>query len=335
MKNVYTLLCLLYFGFANAQTPKAVENFYVDYSIANFDDTTTYWRLNSRDNSNDSMDVRYAAVSFKGPLQGYYDPTDIENTLNYWNYYYNPITFDSLFAQVNHTNTTGLMDTIVFELVKLNVAFIPTTDVVWSDTIFTDTSLANIRLAIAPNYTTNNNQRVGVNLKYFGATQDTFMLAAGAVVDTSMGFITQSAYNNSWTDIAPHMNEITRNANIGYGSPVGSNGWFEAQNWKLSAYVTYNYDGWGVGVAENALAQTKLYPNPATNLVQLQLPNTIPGSLSIQILNSLGQLVKAEVVTNASGKTLAVDVSTLPAGLYLLQLQNGGAVKGFRVVVAK
>jgi len=67
----------------------------------------------------------------------------------------------------------------------------------------------------------------------------------------------------------------------------------------------------------------KLYPVPAQNTLTLEVEMKKAGSVKVEILNAAGSLVRKEVLQSASGKnSFAFDVSALPAGNYLLRLED-------------
>ncbi len=63
-----------------------------------------------------------------------------------------------------------------------------------------------------------------------------------------------------------------------------------------------------------------IYPNPAVNVLNYQLPNSFTGKSDLEIFTSTGQLLKAEKVSGSFGQ---VDISLLSAGRYELRLTNG------------
>jgi Secretion system C-terminal sorting domain len=66
----------------------------------------------------------------------------------------------------------------------------------------------------------------------------------------------------------------------------------------------------------SGLNAVKLYPNPVTNILNLQLPDTDNFEMQkVFIINMLGQ-----TVYSGAGKTTAIDVSSLPTGMYQLVL---------------
>ncbi len=78
------------------------------------------------------------------------------------------------------------------------------------------------------------------------------------------------------------------------------------------------------GVQEGEVPTTmQLYPNPATNIVQLQLPNSQPAV--VKIINSNGQVVlqnKYAVTNNMA----AINISLLPSGVYYCIVAQGNSV---------
>ncbi len=62
--------------------------------------------------------------------------------------------------------------------------------------------------------------------------------------------------------------------------------------------------------------QIKVYPNPATNFVQVDVPEDMEGNLSL--LSAAGQLVRT--VQSAAGETrISMDIQDLPKGIYLVR----------------
>jgi hypothetical protein len=72
--------------------------------------------------------------------------------------------------------------------------------------------------------------------------------------------------------------------------------------------------------------QIKLYPNPTTGKVNIQLPTTEPIQLTIS--NTQGQEIQNQIVQNAS----TIDISIYPQGIYLFKLHNQHGNKIIKVV---
>lgn len=73
-------------------------------------------------------------------------------------------------------------------------------------------------------------------------------------------------------------------------------------------------------------APLRIYPNPASDQVQLEIPQTASGALRLQILNTAGALVQ-ETRIPAGMSTHVLRFTQLPAAEYMLQLTdaNGAA----------
>lgn len=66
------------------------------------------------------------------------------------------------------------------------------------------------------------------------------------------------------------------------------------------------------------LDKISVWPNPATNQVQISLPNTM-GEVQIQLRNQMGQLLNT---IRSKGQTTSLPVGHLPRGIYWLQLTD-------------
>ena len=69
------------------------------------------------------------------------------------------------------------------------------------------------------------------------------------------------------------------------------------------------------------LSRVSIYPNPASDLVNIALPNTINGRVEIEVTNSLGQVVERLESSNASD-LISIDVSSFSKGLYFIGIDN-------------
>lgn len=70
--------------------------------------------------------------------------------------------------------------------------------------------------------------------------------------------------------------------------------------------------------------QLKIYPNPATDRLTIELPEQASQKLHLRLFNAQGQLLRDED-QNPSGKSSQLDeLGRLPAGLYLVQLEADG-----------
>lgn len=82
-----------------------------------------------------------------------------------------------------------------------------------------------------------------------------------------------------------------------------------------------------VGMEENANGITRIYPNPATDMIHVEYT----GDYAQWNMTSLeGRMISQGELNNGNG---TIDVSSLPAGLYMIQLTNNGRTTTERVVI--
>jgi hypothetical protein len=88
-------------------------------------------------------------------------------------------------------------------------------------------------------------------------------------------------------------------------------------------------DNVGIGTIKQVDLQMALIPNPAHNTVTIQLQNISPNT-TLKVFDVLGTLVKQQTIQQVN---TTIDISTLQAGLYFVQVEsvNGRGVK--RLVV--
>lgn len=141
---------------------RGVTQFTVDYSVLESvrggDVFYTTWELNNSYVCNppvdtaDNFTLRWTSVKFDSIV-------DTENDVSYNKYTFNSLTVDSIYFFFNHTNVSGLNDTLILTMyesagnttglnfapgggVVNNTNMIPTNNVLWTDTIITNTSLS-------------------------------------------------------------------------------------------------------------------------------------------------------------------------------------------------
>ena len=81
----------------------------------------------------------------------------------------------------------------------------------------------------------------------------------------------------------------------------------------------YNYDDDNTGVLQNQLAETRIYPNPVNDYLNIFIKN--PQNSQIGIYDLQGRLMKSEIILNENTK---IGVNDLSHGVYLIRVQNNG-----------
>ena len=88
-----------------------------------------------------------------------------------------------------------------------------------------------------------------------------------------------------------------------------------------------------ISIDDNEPTISAVYPNPASDFVNVNLEN--PNKGQFQIMNVLGQVVKTKDITEATNN-LSIDISELESGVYFYSLiVKGQAVETKRLVVSK
>ena len=65
----------------------------------------------------------------------------------------------------------------------------------------------------------------------------------------------------------------------------------------------------------------KLYPNPTSDILQVELGDYIGASAQIDIFNQKGQLMASELVAEITASATEVNVSTLASGMYTVSIK--------------
>jgi hypothetical protein len=79
----------------------------------------------------------------------------------------------------------------------------------------------------------------------------------------------------------------------------------------------------------------KIYPNPANNHLNIDFTNgNSPVNTSIELMTSQGNFLKKMTLTDRR-KSLVLDVSDIPAGLYLLKISTGKEILVRKVLVIR
>lgn len=153
-------------------------------------------------------------------------------------------------------------------------------------------------------------------------------------------------------------------ANLATSPPVGGNDWFfpKAEHWERHSLDISTYDGkeviakfivtsdYGnnlyidnvlfndaelskVSIEENFANTFNVYPNPASEFVNIELNFDTKGKVSITIFNELGQVVMTS--ESDSNETLSLDVSSLANGMYTVNVTNKNNTMQKRISVVR
>ena len=82
---------------------------------------------------------------------------------------------------------------------------------------------------------------------------------------------------------------------------------------------------------DQSLLNLSLYPNPASNIINLSIENLANAELKIEVYDVIGRLNKTVNTTFENNKT-SLDISKLTSGIYIVKVINGDAVSVKRFV---
>ncbi|MCB0781627.1 MAG: T9SS type A sorting domain-containing protein, partial [Flavobacteriales bacterium] len=90
-----------------------------------------------------------------------------------------------------------------------------------------------------------------------------------------------------------------------------------------------------VGIDEDGRSPFLIYPNPTSDLLNIDLQEEWFGNVQVQLMDLSGRVVMDRPLTVRTGTTSQLDLSSLQNGNYILQLVTDKWVKAQQVVVAR
>lgn len=382
MKKIYTFLILVSFSSANliAQVainsprmfpaPKGMKNsmqntssrdtdtYYLDYE--SYDSELfggDYETFVTDGNFNDTT-----SGSFRSFITTYDTLVLTKDNVNFISKAYDgTVLVDSVFATFHHQNNSGQNDTILFQIIELGAApaYRPTTTVLWSDSIITNTSLTGIPTTPgsypnatfwkAPNFTIPSGKRFGVQIEFHGHAADTFMLRFGFGTDPNLGacgaaqfarIVPSEFYPVSYYRIGGEPGDFGFNSVFPTSAATNNLYWYNDcngnnqvdgaaentyQNWSVWASITYtDY----IGINETSVTGLKLLqniPNPASKSTSIAYETASNGNVSLNIFNIAGkEVLYINEGNKAAGKyNIKLNTSSLSSGVYYYTLNAG------------
>ncbi len=336
--------------------------FYMDHSTANYDDGFYVWRYNSLYTAADTG-INFVGLSLN-KVAGFTDPSDPSSSLvdsttfGYATAYPSNIGIrvDTIFVQITHENNSGNYDYFNMQIVKLTGKAPASANGTPAMVYWEGKDSSNVSLSSGGNWLGNGaavilsytpqpdfmgaapGTQIGVIFNYVDASKtDTLGVLAGYMKDPSdPNKAAKSEYRTSYMRYPPMIPNVTPNSNIGYGSPVGSSGWFEAQNWGIWAYVTV---GTGVnGFNENSKNGFRIldsYPNPSSEVTQIRYQLGTTSNVSVVVTDIIGKVVYENQISNqqAGEHMLNLGTDQLKNGVYTYTFYANDASISKRFVV--
>ena len=243
MKHSATLtLIILLIGVKIELKAQVSPPVYLDYSIANFDDLSYLWNVNTLYTLPDSG-INYTAVTFNNG-DGYTDLADpLGSVIN--QPFPSSFLIDSVFLDITHENNSGNYDYFIIQIVNVVNGNQPGSTVLWQAEDSSNVSMSpngnwvgtgalfqlgyQVQIAM--------NEPFAVVFKYVDASLIDTCGIVGSSIDNGSGFTNlQSTYPNSWMQYLPLNSTTVLNVNTP-GIPLGSSTIFTGQNWKIFAKI--------------------------------------------------------------------------------------------------
>lgn len=78
----------------------------------------------------------------------------------------------------------------------------------------------------------------------------------------------------------------------------------------------------------DSLSDITIYPNPVQGQLNLNLPESISGNLSIRIIDLVGHVVMEENISSNGGvNVMQLNTTALPTGIYLLTINEANMLR--------
>lgn len=138
-----------------------------------------------------------------------------------------------------------------------------------------------------------------------------------------------SAYTQVTVDVSAYTDGSSHVLDIASSSIGGASFLIDA--------FSMTVDGGSVEVFNNAMNQEKaiaVFPSPANDQINVQFNGMMNGNASVKIFDATGKLVSQDFVSEISNKVFTYNVSSLPNGIYMMDVMNNGKSEMQRFVVA-
>lgn len=228
-------------------------------------------------------------------------------------------------------NAAGNRTAISFTITGLSIPNGATFWIRWSD--FNATS-SDDGLAVDDFSLSTNASILPVSLSHFAVAREKQTVVANWATTTesnSKQFELQRSSNGSsnWSTVSTVAASGNSNTLRSYkavdAAPIIGTNFYRLKSVDLDGSFTYSAVQQVQFAATTALS-VRIYPNPASHTLQVQLGQQAGFNGRIQISNAAGQVLISRQMNSTNG-SLAIPIQQLRAGLYTLQVQDAGMTK--------
>ena len=115
-----------------------------------------------------------------------------------------------------------------------------------------------------------------------------------------------------------------------------SNGGDITENYLYAVKVVPQFQGWGVEEHEavNPMTATRVYPNPATDVLNIEVNASQNSEMNISVYNIMGQNVMSQNVNVTTGMNVrSISTSELNSGIYFVTVKANGFENTMKFIV--
>ena len=128
--------------------------------------------------------------------------------------------------------------------------------------------------------------------------------------------------------VYPDQDGVNRKGSITYV-------WYDINNPSDSVAYTVNYKvTGGVGLEEKSFDEFSVYPNPASNVLNVKYTGNRSQNSTFELVNMVGTKVYSRELTNVD-EELKLDISKLSRGVYFYIIKSDGQVTSSKKLVIK
>jgi hypothetical protein len=126
---------------------------------------------------------------------------------------------------------------------------------------------------------------------------------------------------------------VFKNVNMGnYNWKFSTGGGAAVSCGRVPVTVTHDCT---VGVEELSKGSVNVYPNPASDIINVAFNNLEVGLGMVEVINSLGQVVLTQSIANTEGNSVKIQTKGLDGGLYFVKVTAGEKSYSSSVLITK
>jgi len=113
-----------------------------------------------------------------------------------------------------------------------------------------------------------------------------------------------------------------------------SNGGDLTENYQYACFIRPESLGINEQEAINPVNSTRLYPNPATDVLNIEVSASQASEMSINVYNIMGQMVMSQNTNISTGmNTRSINTSELSSGIYFMTVKANGFENTMKFIV--